>query len=371
MTDTTDYTRPDAQKQLHQDGDVVYQDDQYIYDPYNPNNCEITPQHVNSILKTYGVPDCMHNFNLYKRAFVHQSYVVRNDLKDKNVIITGKPSTCIELRSKSNERLEFLGDGVLELVVKYYLYRRFPKANEGFMTEKKIAIVKNETIGKIAYDMGLSKWILLSKGAEEKGMRTNMKKLGCLFEAFIGALFLDFNKIKVKDENGWFGCNDEDDGFFVCGPGFQMAQLFIENVLEKHLDWETILRKDENYKNILQVKIQQSFSVTPTYLILDKEDGIFKMGVFLCLGQSHYGLHIQDAIEFSRYGSLTTIQETFKQPDEVLNSLYDQEAFTPQELNLRKWKPAWIILGCGEHRIKKKAEQLACLNALHQITTEN
>ena len=48
--------------------------------------------------------------------------------------------------------LEFVGDGVLELITKYYLYRRFPKANEGFMTEKKIAIVKNESIGKLAYE---------------------------------------------------------------------------------------------------------------------------------------------------------------------------------------------------------------------------
>ena len=57
------------------------------------------------------------------------------------------------LKSKSNERLEFLGDGILELVAKYYLYRRFPKENEGFMTEKKIAIVKNEAIGKIALEI--------------------------------------------------------------------------------------------------------------------------------------------------------------------------------------------------------------------------
>ncbi|NDB36077.1 MAG: hypothetical protein EB023_12220, partial [Flavobacteriia bacterium] len=52
------------------------------------------------------------------------------------------------------------------------------------MTEKKIAIVKNEAIGKIALEMGLHKWLVLSKHAEEKRIRTNLKKLGCLFEAF-------------------------------------------------------------------------------------------------------------------------------------------------------------------------------------------
>ena len=83
----------------------------------------------------------------------------------------------MRLRTKSNERLEFLGDGVLECITKYYLYRRFPKENEGFMTEKKIALVKNESIGKMAYEMGLNKWYILSANAEEKNTHKS-KKVG-------------------------------------------------------------------------------------------------------------------------------------------------------------------------------------------------
>ena len=138
-----------------------------------------------------------------------------------------------------DERLEFLGDGVLECITKYYLYRRFPKENEGFMTEKKIAIVKNETIGRLALEMGLHKWYIISSNAEEKKTRTNLKKLGCLFEAFLGALFLDFNKIDIKDEDGWFK------NTFVTGPGFQMAQIFVETIFDKHVDWMTLLQNDD------------------------------------------------------------------------------------------------------------------------------
>ena len=76
-----------------------------------------------------------------------------------------QPVDCLPLKTKSNERLEFVGDGVLELITKYYLYKRFPKADEGFMTEKKIALVKNEHIGKLAYEMKLHKWFILSKHA--------------------------------------------------------------------------------------------------------------------------------------------------------------------------------------------------------------
>ncbi|GAF70641.1 unnamed protein product, partial [marine sediment metagenome] len=139
---------------LLQDGDISKGQDELIFDPFNPRNHEISKTQVEHILKTYGVPDKVHNFNLYKRAFIHKSYVKRPHLENKanNVTIVDKPSNCMPLRTKSNERLEFLGDGILECITKYYLYRRFPKGNEGFMTEKKIALVKNESIGRMVYE---------------------------------------------------------------------------------------------------------------------------------------------------------------------------------------------------------------------------
>mgnify|MGYP001217712211 FL=1 len=171
--------------------------EKYFFDPYNSLNIEISENDITSILTKYGVNYKINNFKLYKRAFIHKSYVRRPDLENinNNITILDKPHDCLPLHTKSNERLEFVGDGVLECITKYYLYKRFPKENEGFMTEKKIALVKNESIGKIAYDMGLHKWLIMSKHTESKQTRTNLKKLGCLFESFIGALFLDFNKV--------------------------------------------------------------------------------------------------------------------------------------------------------------------------------
>jgi dsRNA-specific ribonuclease len=185
-----------SQKTLLQDGDISKGQDELIFDPFNPLNREITKREVETILSSLGVPDKVHNFELYKRAFIHKSYVKRPHLDNisKGITIVEKPDNCMSLKTKSNERLEFLGDGVLECITKYYLYRRFPKGNEGFMTEKKIALVKNESIGRMAYEMGLNKWYIMSQNAEEKKTRTNLKKLGCLFEAFLGALFLDYGE---------------------------------------------------------------------------------------------------------------------------------------------------------------------------------
>ena len=61
----------------------------------------------------------------------------------------------------------------------------------------------------------------------------------------------------MVDEEGWFK------NVFVTGPGFQMAQIFVESIFEKHVDWVKLLQDDDNYKNILQVKIQKEFKDTP------------------------------------------------------------------------------------------------------------
>ena len=215
----------DDTKAILQDGDILKCGENLVFNPFNSENKEITLNDVQSILNKYGINAKVNNIELYKRAFVHRSYTKRPAIENAaaNIQIMPCPLDCLELKTKSNERLEFIGDGVLELITKYYLYRRFPKADEGFMTEKKIAVVKNEHIGKVAYDMQINRWLILSKHAEEKKTRTNLKKLGCLFEAFLGALFLDFNKISIQDEHNWF------QNVFVTGPGFQMAQIFVEN----------------------------------------------------------------------------------------------------------------------------------------------
>ena len=208
------------------------------------------------------------------------------------------------------------------------------------MTEKKIALVKNESIGKMAYEMGLHKWYILSKHADAKQTRTNLKKLGCLFESFLGALFLDFNKIQIHDDDKWF------DNLFITGPGFQMAQVFVETVFEKHVDWISLIRNDDNYKNILQVKIQKEFKVTPDYMEIEEHDPEvgYRMGVYLCLGQPIFGLNHSHSVPITRFSSHNEIHQYMSQHNKI-----------------------FIFLGEGLHKIKKKAEQVACEEAIRQL----
>lgn len=302
------------------------------FNPYNPVNVEITETEVKQLLAAYGIPPIVHNVALYKRAFVHRSYLKKSEEENAKlgIVLAERPENCLSLKTKSNERLEYLGDGVLELTTKLIIYKRFPKENEGFMTNKKIALVKNETIGRIAIQMKLNKWLVLSRHAEEKNIRTNVAKMGCLFEAFIGAMFLDMEKEAP-------------------GMGFTRASRFIENVYDTHINWCELIETDDNYKNILQVLIQKEFKVTPYYLEIEHSlDEGYRMGVYLCMGHTHIvagsEMH-RNALHVSMFSNLEDIKTHLSENNHQL----------------------LLFLGEGLHKIKKKAEQESCFNALKNI----
>jgi dsRNA-specific ribonuclease len=302
-----------------------------MFNPYNPLNIEIKEEDISAILKRYGLPGTINNMNLYKRAFVHRSYTKKtnNENIKNNITLIDCPNNCLKLRTKSNERLEFLGDGILESCTKFIIYRRFTKENEGFMTDKKIELVKNETIGKIAIEMNLNKWLLLSKHAEDKNIRNNISKMGCVFEAFVGSIFLDMEK------------NGE-------GVGFTMALTFIDNVFNNHIDWSELLLTNNNYKNILQVKIQKEFKVTPYYLEITHNSEIgYHMGVYLCIGHDHIVAgsteHI-NALNHTLFDNIEQIKTHIETNGNIL-----------------------LFLGEGANKMKKKAEQESCYNAIKNL----
>lgn len=339
-----------------------------IFDPYNPLNKIINKEDVESILRTFGINEPIHNIELYRRAFVHRSYIKRPQLSniENNIIIMPKPDNCIPLYTKSNERLEYLGDGLLECVTKYYLYCRFLKNDEGFMTEKKIALVKNESIGKITMEMGLNKWFILSKHAENKNIRNNLKKLGCLFEAFLGAIFLDFNKQdydELPDDTPVF------DLIFSAVSGFKAIQTFIKQVFERHVDWVALIQSDNNFKNILQVILQKEFKVTPQYLEMskhDREEG-YKMGVYLCLTNTK-SLSISNV---NVYNNNNTNHEYVRD----IRTILAGSEVNPRDFNSFKdihdyyeiHHKIFLLLGEGQHTTKKEAEQIACEKAIQYI----
>ncbi|MBN1340914.1 MAG: ribonuclease III [Bacteroidales bacterium] len=143
------------------------------------------------------------NINLYKLAFCHKS-ASQNQVKGFLL---------------NNERLEFLGDAVLGLVVGDYLFKRYPIKDEGFLTEIRSRIVNHSQLNRLAVKLGLDRYIQ----SEINGSATKYL-FGNTFEALIGAIYLDIGFTKAR-------------------------KLIIERILDTHLDLEKVISEDANFKS--------------------------------------------------------------------------------------------------------------------------
>lgn len=117
-----------------------------------------------------------HDVNIYFQAFTHKTY--------------GN-----EHKVQCNERLEYIGDAILDFLMGEFLYETYPELPEGELTKKRASYVNNEANKAYSLQLGLDKLLLLGHGEEEQGGRTKVNILGDLFEAFLGAIYMDTKKI--------------------------------------------------------------------------------------------------------------------------------------------------------------------------------
>ena len=182
------------------------------------------------------------DWHLLRVAFVHRSYL--NEHKSSKM--------------ESNERLEFLGDAVLELVVTEYLYTNYPNP-EGELTNWRSALVKGEMLAKIASELNLGEYLYLSHGEESSGGREKDYLLANTFEAVIGVIFLEL--------------------------GYKKSEDFINKFLLVHL--ENILKEGSHIdaKSKFQEMAQEKLGFTPIYELIHDEgpdhDKIFTMGAYV------------------------------------------------------------------------------------------
>lgn len=158
-----------------------------------------------------------------------------------------------------NERLEFLGDAVLELVVTDYLYRTYPEKPEGELTAVRAALVNTVSLSATSDAMGVNIFLLMSKGEAKDEGRARQYILANVFESLIGAMYLD--------------------------QGYEAAKEFIASKLFAKTDEIIKKRLWQDPKSRFQELSQEQVSVTPTYQLLSQEgpdhDRIFTIGVFL------------------------------------------------------------------------------------------
>ncbi|MDD3302197.1 MAG: ribonuclease III [Candidatus Gracilibacteria bacterium] len=183
------------------------------------------------------------NIEDYIKAFVHKS------------IVNERPDFIPE----HNERLEFLGDAVLELVITDNLYRDFKEKNEGELTDIRSALVRGKNLALISRKLGLNNYLFLGKGEELGGGRDSDYLLANTLEAFIGALYMDL--------------------------GIDDAKKFINTHIYTTLDDIIENKYFKDFKSLIQEYVQAEFDITPTYEVLLEEgpdhDKNFKVGVFI------------------------------------------------------------------------------------------
>lgn len=231
------------------------EDSKFKANPYNYNNSYITETDVINIMKSLNITDFKpNNIDFYKTAFIHKSYCKLKDYEEYEY--PGVP--CMPLQDESYEKIEFLGDAILGSIVSSYLYQRFYEIhnqNEGFLTKLKIRIICGENLCKLSKHLQFGKHLILSKHVEETcGGKENSNILEDVFEAYIGALYLDH--------------------------GYDMAEKFVLSVVEKYVDFTDMLMNDTNYKDQICRYFQRisDDNIKPVY----KHNKCEESGLFIC-----------------------------------------------------------------------------------------
>ena len=180
--------------------------------------------------------------NLLKQAFIHRSYINEN------------PSAGLS----HNERLEFLGDAVLELIVTNFLYKKYPSYTEGELTALRSALVNAIIVSEIALKIGMNDFLLLSKGESKDMGKARQYILANTYEAYVGAVYLD--------------------------QGYDAANQFITKSLLPYTEEIVSKKLWRDAKSLVQEKAQEYVNFTPAYKVLSESgpdhDKHFTIGIY-------------------------------------------------------------------------------------------
>lgn len=251
--------------------------------PYNPSNVLLQADDLRKFFDENGLEGVQfHNLNLYRNAFVHRSYCTMKN-HDFDVGNQRCPPDCLPLQEMSYERLEFLGDAILGMVVAHYLVVRYPDQDEGFLSRLRTKIVNGKMLGHLADLVGFPKFVILSKQIEESLGRQNYKTMEDVFEAFIGALYMDFQN-EADDVVLPSGLDNLQSAPFM-GGGFFVAQAWIISILERFIDFSDLIQAKTNFKDMLVRFMQQRNSDAPRF---------FEVSVAMQKGQKVFTYTVKD-----------------------------------------------------------------------------
>jgi len=237
-----------------------------ICNPWNSRNKIMSSKDIHSVLSRYGIKKIYKDVSLFQQACVHTSYKDKSEewvKQSEPMILLEKPNNCLPLQKDDNEELEHVGDGLLSGIVADYLKQRYGGQGEGFLTSLRTAIVNNDSLGILTDKIGLGQHLIISRHQEEVcNGRKNLRLLGSLFEAWLGAIFYS--------EGGG-------------GRGFEATQTFVVTAIQKHTDFVELITSNTNYKDQILRFFQAEYHVPPQYKVIHEEgpthDRTFTIGI--------------------------------------------------------------------------------------------
>lgn len=232
--------------------------------PFNPSNRLLQAEDLRKLLDEHGLEGVpFRNINLYRNAFVHRSYCTMKN-SDFDASNERCPEGCLPLQDMSYERLEFLGDAILGMIVARYLYERYPDQNEGFLSKMRTKIVNGKMLGYLSERVGFPPFAIMSKQVEQVSGRQNYKIMEDVFEAFIGAVYTDFQTPedvvllpRSLGEGLPYGP--------LTGAGYYMAEQWVVTIMEKYLDFAELIQARTNYKDMLVRYMSCAFQDGPRF----------------------------------------------------------------------------------------------------------
>lgn len=286
----------------------------------NPENRLITKEFINDIMVRFGINDKrkqiykVNNLDYFITATTHKTYSLDVSEEEYNTIkemyyLNYPDSNYVFIQNTNYERLEFIGDSIIKPILTDYITSYFINQNEGFLSKLRSRLEKTQFFSNLTKLLNLKDYILISRQYEETDTRnTNLSIMEDVFEAFIGALYLD-----AKEQKD-------------CGYAFKVIHDLIYNIFESDT-FNLDLRKmsiDDNYKDKLNSFCNMNKLPQPVYKLKDVQSITSKRG--------------NNMYKYNEYTVLVIVRE---------------------------------FEAIGKSKTKKDAEQKAALNMLNMITNKN
>jgi ribonuclease-3 len=284
----------------------------------NVVNKLVSEEDIETILNAHlETPIKVKDIEVYQQSFVHKSFLIREGFVDE------EDSCCVFHFEpvSSNERLEFLGDSILNMATAEYLFKLFRYKDEGFLTKLRTKLVRNTQLSYMGTQLGFKNWLLISNHVERINGRENPRLIEDVFESFIAAVYKD--------------------------QGFYVVKEFIFSCFDKYVDIKFLVDNNDNFKDILLRYFQMNAWSHPVYSTI-ATDGV--------PGSKSFTTVVLVKMDVcASHPNIKTIVNL----DEAMQGLYNVY-FDDQ-----------YMLGVGIGKTKKESEQNASKTTLEMLGVSN